>query len=260
MIPQLVPVLSGGYLRETQAILEAMEQAGAPAWERRSLYNSVVSALIAADVWSRLDAFYMLAAHASAAALINWKAPGAFNLTPVNSPTFTTDRGFTGDGSTSYLNTNFNPVAAAGNYAQNSNHAAVWVNQGVGDATRVVFGNLNERIIPQQATAQLNTRSAVGASDTVAITNALGNSGYSRLTGSEYGQFKNGVKLATPARASTGLESDHFGLLATISLGTPGLYSSRRIASAHFGAGLSDAQMLAAHNAINTFLTAIGGA
>src|SRR5690606_39788847 len=75
--------------------------------------------------WGALDGLYVLAAHDAQAARINWKDP-ANVATTINAPTFTADRGYQGDGSSSSLDTNFNPVSASQNYQQDACHLGVW--------------------------------------------------------------------------------------------------------------------------------------
>jgi hypothetical protein len=70
-----------------------------PSTTRKGHINTLVLALKAANIWTTLDALYVMAAADSQAAKINWKQPGTYNLTEVNSPTFTADQGFTGDNS-----------------------------------------------------------------------------------------------------------------------------------------------------------------
>src|SRR5690606_35810663 len=94
-----------------------------PTRARQLLINTTITNLIAAGLWPKLDVLYLLAAADEQAARLNWKNPGTFTCTAVNSPTFTADRGFAGDGSTSYLDTNFNISSASGRlYEQNSAH------------------------------------------------------------------------------------------------------------------------------------------
>jgi hypothetical protein len=45
----------------------------------------------------------------SSFATLNWKNPNANQSTLVNSPTFTANQGFNGNGTSSYINTNYNP-------------------------------------------------------------------------------------------------------------------------------------------------------
>jgi hypothetical protein len=93
-----------------------------PAVERKLAINDLIVRLKGTTIWAKLDALYLLAAHESAAALVNWKNPGTYDLTlhGTTAPSFVTDSGFVTDGVDNYLNTNFNPSTAGGSFAQNS--------------------------------------------------------------------------------------------------------------------------------------------
>ena len=77
-------------------------------------------------IWQKLDLFYVLAAHDAQAARLNWKNPSLYACTEVNSPTFTKDQGYAGNGTTSYLNTNWAPGTHGVNFTQNSGCILLW--------------------------------------------------------------------------------------------------------------------------------------
>ena len=79
----------------------------------------LLSSLKTAGVWSKLDTFANFATDGSSNfALIDWKRLTQY--TAVNSPTFTTNQGFQGNGTSSYIDTNFNAVTQGVNYVQNN--------------------------------------------------------------------------------------------------------------------------------------------
>ena len=83
--------------------------------------NTLVAALKTDGIWTKLDALYIMATNGdSDFACYNVKDPTSFNLTKVNSPTFTSLEGFTGNGSTSYLDTNYTPSTDGVNFLQNN--------------------------------------------------------------------------------------------------------------------------------------------
>lgn len=139
--------MDGGIPRPFRAGSDADAQAifGAfttpPDDTRKGLINAYVLALKAGGVWNSLDGLYVFAAADSQAALINWRNPGTHDATLVNAPTFTQDRGFTGNGTNSYVNSNFNPSTAGGLYVQNSAHISAR------SLTDLGAGNNNQRLI-----------------------------------------------------------------------------------------------------------------
>lgn len=245
---------------ETAAIIAAMTAAGAPQTAARSaLIDAAVTTMKASGAWALLDGFYMLAASAAAAARINWKNPGTFNLTAVNSPTFTADQGYAGDGVSAYLETSFNPTTAGGNFTQDSSHAGIIVQDAQGAATDAVFGNDDNIISPWRTGPQMLIRSSSTSSQGITISGAQAvHKGFSRTGAAGYTPYEDGSALAAATQASSALISRTFILLARNSASGPLTPSSRRLFAAHFGGGLTAAQMLSIRNAIATYRTALG--
>lgn len=83
--------------------------------------NKLLKSMKADGVWAKLDVFYVFAVdnNASAFATLNWKNPSANQSTLVSSPTFVNNGGFQGNGTSSYINTNFNPATQGVNYTLN---------------------------------------------------------------------------------------------------------------------------------------------
>lgn len=84
--------------------------------------NTMVETIVNGGVWADLDIFVLLASEVNTAleALINWVTPGVFDATLVDTPTFTAFEGITGNGSSSYINTNYSPLFDGINFVQNS--------------------------------------------------------------------------------------------------------------------------------------------
>lgn len=80
---------------------------------RKELYSQRFDAGEALSAWSKLDAIWVHSAHGAEAARLNWLGD-IFNCTPINNPVFTPNRGYMGDGSSSYLDTGLNPGTASG--------------------------------------------------------------------------------------------------------------------------------------------------
>jgi hypothetical protein len=90
-----------------------------PSQSQQLLQNQLVVDLKDAGIWSKLDTFSVFATDGdSDFALIDWKRLSDY--TAVNSPTFTANQGFSGNGTTSYINSNFNPSIGGFNLSLNS--------------------------------------------------------------------------------------------------------------------------------------------
>lgn len=104
-----------------QAVLDRASTLGytAPSASQQTLQNTLITDLKTAGVWDKLDLFYVFATDGdSDYSTLNWKAPSSFQLTKVNSPTFTTNEGFANSG-TSELQSGFELDTDAVNYTQN---------------------------------------------------------------------------------------------------------------------------------------------
>ena len=94
-----------------QAVLDRSTALGytAPSAAQQTLQNTLVEDLKTAGVWSKLDALYIMANDGSSDfGRLNWASPSAFELSEVSSPTFTSNQGFTGNGSSSTLDSGIN--------------------------------------------------------------------------------------------------------------------------------------------------------
>ncbi len=107
-----------------QAVLgEASDQGyNAPSQASQTLQNTLVTDLKTAGVWDKLDVLYVFASDGgdSDFACLNWKAPDLYFATKVNGPAYHNKLGFTGNGSSSYINTQHTIGTNSTKYTQNS--------------------------------------------------------------------------------------------------------------------------------------------
>lgn len=143
--------LYGGSLFDSnyQAVLSYASSLGytLPSSSQQIKQNKLITDLKAGGVWSKLDTFAMFANDGgSNFGLIDWKRLALY--TAVNSPTFTTNQGFNGNGTSSYIDTNFNPATSGTNYLLND--ASRYYMQFAGTGTTVfdgvMTGNLTNTI------------------------------------------------------------------------------------------------------------------
>lgn len=110
------------FVAEYQSILDRGTTLGytLPSASVQAKQNDLLVALKSAGVWDKLDVFYCFAQDGSKEfATINWKSPSANQCTLINSPTWTSNQGFTGNGTSSYIDTNYIP-SGSGNYTLNN--------------------------------------------------------------------------------------------------------------------------------------------
>jgi hypothetical protein len=101
-------LLGGNYFSVTQQFLQ--RASGMPG-QRKHLYDQLIRGLWQDGTWGLLDCLYILAAPDAATARLNLVSTN-YSLIANGTTTFTPDQGFAGDGSTGYLDTQFNPSTA----------------------------------------------------------------------------------------------------------------------------------------------------
>jgi predicted secreted protein len=225
-----------------------------PSAARQALIQTCVGSLISAGVWTKLDALHVTAAADSQAALVNWKQPGTFNATTVNAPTFTTDLGFTGNGTTSYVDSGFNPVTAAGNFAQNSACTFGYVATNL--TTCVLIGTVSSQknILFPRSAGNLSARvNATATALAVASADSTGFWSATRSGASASEAYLNGVSVDTDPGASLAMSSENLFYMRNASTYTPTV-----VACGGAGAHLSAAEQTALYNALRTYLTGVG--
>ena len=259
----LTPVATlggGGFSAEAQQFFDRVSDPGAT---RKAHYATMIDALVAAGVWAKLDVFYVFAAADAATALTNLKS-SSYGATAVNSPGFTADRGYVSDGSTSYINTNYNPATAGGNYTLDDAHVSGWnCTSDTADALAQLLGSstvADEIGIIPKFSGNVFVRANDGSTG-IANANRQGHYIGSRTNSTTLEAYKNGVSIGEPGSdTSTSIPSRNVFALARNGGGTPDRLNTDETASISLGGGLSDAQALAFYGALNTYMVAVGAA
>jgi len=251
-------------LPETIAVINAFSVKPSPT--RASLMNDFIYAAIASGAWSMFDVLYMLASPDAQSAGINWKNPGGNTITAVSSPTHTADRGYAGNGTSSYLNLNYD-ASTGTKFLRNSAHLGVYVNSGSASGNSVEAG-----IVTASSGAFIRLRDSTGGGAGMrintnatqgggAVATALGHSVTTRSGSAASKYIRDGVENYTSTAASVAVPIGNLFALAANSSGTPASFSTRRVAAVHAGGNLTDAVNLSFYtNALRPFLLAIGAA
>lgn len=224
----------------------------APSAARAGAIDKLVRALVDAGVWSRLDLLHMLAAHDSQAARINWVAP-VYDLAAYNSPLFTANRGFKGDGAAAYMDaTGYNPNATASRLSLNDASLGLWVltpSAGTGIDLYAGSGWMARR----NTGVDWHYRVCDGTSSFGQPGDTPGFYVGSRSDAAAKRLFKNGVQIVAHSIAST-IPPTRFNLLGS----GGGNYSSAELAVVLAGAALTEAQHAALYAALRTYLLTVG--
>ena len=252
MIRATVGILAGvggGFDADYQAVLDYATTQGytLPSASQQALQNQLVVDLKDAGVWSKLDTFYVFATDGdSDFASINFKDPNNYEITEVNSPTFTPDVGFTGNGVSAYLDPSYNQGTDGVNWSNPNGSFGVWV-----DTAATVDQH------PYVGYTQLNStlrRGGIKDINTLVVTvSGDVNDTFMHIninpTNSEL--FYNGSSQAT----QTGTFSNA-GSMTFLSEGGTIRFSNATISIGFFGGDLSSEQS-DFYTAVNSYMTAI---
>lgn len=231
-----------------------------PDVERQLAINDLIVRLKADGIWSKLDALYLLAAHESAAALVNWKNPGTFDITVVDAPVFTADSGYATDGVNDYLNTNFNPATAGGNYTQNSACFGFWSGtSGQSNTSRAGWfdGTDGVTMVPRNTSDRFQFRinqAAISESAISAVADGAGLYIANRSGASAVQGYRNGSQLFTAANASTALNSTNLRLGSITAIS----FAAQTFRAATIGGSLTSTEQAKLYAAMLNYLQQVG--
>lgn len=175
--------------------------------------SRLIKALKKYKIWAALDVLYVFATDGdSDFATLNWKYPQSRQCTRVNTLTFTANQGYAGNGSNSYLNTNFNMNSQADWGGQNNNCWVIGINSNPAGGNHQDFGarktavplcvtSFYSRLATDLTSARVNSVVA----DTIAVsnTNAIGDYMGYRTSSTAMSLDKDGVLLGTDASATS---------------------------------------------------------
>jgi hypothetical protein len=234
---------------------------------RKTLVDNLIVGLKADGVWTKLDRLWILAAENTQSALTDLVATDLASA--VNAPGFITDRGYTGNGSSSCIDTTYNPVTQGINYTLNSASLGAWTvtantnsvsaraiglceNTFSSDADMISGGNAQNFYFLMNDTsfgATVDGNTGVGC--------YLG----SRLSSANYSKYLNGVaSTATPySVTSVSVPNQTFYLLARNRVGVGAeAFSNEQLGAAYFGGGLSGTDATNLYNRLRTYMTVVG--
>ena len=249
-----------------------------PSKSHTQLIDDTIYQLKQAGIWSKLDCLYLLAAPSSGIAAVNWINPGQYNLTAVNSPTFTANQGYSGrvDAVTPpYLQTGFNPVALEGTdddgngvvdepwaaqFRADNNAMFVWATY-VEDTAAYIIGTRAHAINPFSASYATRVYARNGAESGVyvsGVTRASGLYGMSRDNSADFDMYVNGANVGTVAQASGVMYSESIQILKrAVNSET---CNGNIVRCAGFGAALSDAEYGDLYRIIASYMSLIAAA
>lgn len=225
---------------------------------RQTLVNNLIVGLKNDGVWSKLDRLFLFAAATATEARVDIVA--AQLATAVNSPTFTTDRGYTGiPANLTYIDSNFAPsTATTPKMVHGDGCIFGWSNTAGADHGAMVGINGHTRIIPQYDGDNLAYYCIFGGDVTVSNNPAATGLYLVQESGSfeEYVLDINGSQFSTGNGGDSGVESGNVVALAHSAV--PAAMTAREVSCLGFGGALSSGERVAIYTRLRTYMTAVG--
>ena len=236
-----------------QAVLDRASTLGytAPSASQQTLQNTLVTDLKTAGIWDKLDALYIMANDGSREfGRLNWAAPSTFELSEVNSPTFTSNQGFTGNGTSSTLDTGINMGVDTTQFNQSTLHGSFggWsynVKIGGGPA---LMGDLLDINNLRGGSADSVFGYRAGSSILISGLYHMNGDGTNSI------QYQNGSQVASVALGALKTTTNTMHLLSEG--GGPAGFSTDEISIAFIGGDLS-AEASDLYDAFNTYMSAL---
>lgn len=270
MLPTLRPgtlhkPASGGGYTPTDADAIAWFAASSTTYSdaEKLALNTYFSDLKAAALWAKFDRLWGFCfGNNSTDSRLDFKA--RLFVTAVNSPSWNLRRGFTGNGSSSYLNTGFVPSANGVNYALNSAIAGLYIR-----AYDTTTSGFLAALGCEDSSARRTTltRDSNAAFQYVAVNEGAG-AGASARAGNGFYCANRSSSTATQGyinataltftRNSLGLPAQPVFLSARNNNGTADRFGAFEISMAFFGSSFSETEWGSFRTITSTFLSAIG--
>jgi hypothetical protein len=252
-----VLLAGGAYATESRTAFAAMTVQ--PTGQRKSQVDKLVRTLKDAGIWAKLDGLWLLAAHDSQAARVNFVTPSSVAAV-TGTPTFVQDRGYAGDASAALLDLGLNLTTTA-KATQNSHSAGVY-SRTDSSVTGADIGTSELSINGKDTTPNYATRSAsTSANGDSNSGTSIGMFSLSRTGSSGYTKYRDGGVIATKTQSSSSFTSQNVFLLARNGgSGSGAGFTARQISAAFVGGGLTDAEMATLNSAVQDYLRAVGAA
>lgn len=221
-------------------------------------YTALIKSLIDAGVWSSLKVLYCTAAQNSTVALLNL-VNESFPLLPVNSPTFTADAGYAGNGTSSYLDTQF--IAANFTNLDSLTVFAWELTHTNGNGAWGAYDPATSRgqLVTPTSTTNLNIRFNRAASGDLNLTIAtdIGFFGAVRTSSSNVDAYSNATQLLGNSQASVAAPNASMKIGAIAA--TAGGYDTAQVGMFCVADALTPAQMAAVYKACHAYMQLVAG-
>lgn len=206
------------------------------------------------------DYIFLFAQDVQANANISLINPNLYSVTTHNSPTFLANAGYTGNGTTAYLSSNFIASSNASQYTLNYNCWGVYTRNVIavtGQSEMGAYDGTHRLILQTRLNATtLGMYNDNNAQSTFSSTATQGLFSINRTASNAVAPWRNGVSYGASTAAPVALTSTADYFLAYNNNGTPSSYSTNQIALAFRGNGAIN--QVTFNSAVNLLMTNLG--
>jgi hypothetical protein len=256
--PALDKVAAGG--ADSAEMTQFLARITAPSAPRKAAYAALIDGLVADTVWPKITALYVQAAADSATSLINLKS-SAYPLVN-HGCTFAADAGWSGNGTSAWMDTGFNPNTAAdpnmkADGSEGSIAAYIQTNDTTGAFSYAAHTAGNVAYLWPLFAGDISSASGGGRQNATASGTTRGNALIVRTSSSSLQIYKNGTARGTAGGAATAGPSIGNFALFSVSGGT-GNWLAVQMSATMLGGALTPTQALAYMSRINAYMAALG--
>ena len=221
----------------------------------KTYINTFIGAL--GTDFAEFDRLYIHGLSNSVAARTSLANPTSTMITAVNTPTFTANQGYTGNGTTSYLDTNYNPSTGGVKFTLNNASFGAYSTSIATTVSVLMGGGVTATRIhfyPRQGYISLNNPAVFNVHTNA--TNGL--RVVHRNNGTQINQYINGTLTFTDAAVSTSIPNSNIAILCTLINGSPTDFYNTNVASSFVGSGVINQATF--YTALQALGTSIGWA
>jgi len=261
MLNAVIGLMGGGF--DPDAIAYFNQLTVQPSGAYKSAINTLVKQLKLDGNWQLLDRLWIHATEIQQHARVSLVNPSSTKITEVNSPTFTANQGYTGNGTNMYLNTNYSFLNSSVQFTQNLASIGIYSRTNLLTANKIDFGATTDIsggkdtfINPYSSGGSYfyNVNGGVLLSGS-ANSNTLGMHSALRSASNLLIGYRNGIQQHSSAVSSQTMTSLNAFVLARNDLGSAAFFSNRQISLTFIGGNVNQSTF---YNAIQTFATTRG--
>ncbi len=232
-------------------------------WTSLTPMQVLVAGLATDGVAAKLDRLWVFAQLTEALALVDIIANAT--ATTVGSPTFTANRGYTGNGTTSYIDSNYNPATAGVKYIRDSASVSVWSNTSRAPANTCVTGGTDAVGIMDLYNYLTNGGFTglwvrVNGGGGIPLTNNTSQGFFttnrSSPTGSE--GYYNGASLGSIVDVSSVVANINYWICTFNQNGVPGGGSTDQVAAVAYGGSLTAGEAASLYTRLRAYMDTVG--